>query len=246
MSERIELYTTPKGGEHTKPTEEAKKAAWAAAEAAGVSEGAKMSYGSKTGVYALTLPEGASKKAVTAVTKATAEFRTPEAKAELAEQLPAIKAEAAAAREAKAAEKDGAEKPAKEAKEPQAPRVGIDIYPVAPKGEVVAKEGETADKATSRTAAAEMAGDVRAKAAEAGIDNVAVAYHPKNQRWEIGVRGASEEQIGALTEAVSGYRTDEAKAAWQANAPERPVSKGKAEEPEVSEQAAMAKGGAER
>lgn len=243
MSERIELYTSPKGGEHTKPTEEAKKAAWAAAEAAGVSEGSKMSYSSKNGVYALTLPEGATKKAVNAVKKATEEFRTPEAKAELAEMLPSIKAEAAAARADKESGKEAAEKPAKE---PQAPRVGIDIYPLAPKGEVVAKEGETADKANSRTAAAEMATDVREKAAEAGIENVAVAYHPKNHRWEIGVRGASEEQVGALQEAVAGYRTDEAKAAWEANAPERPASKGKAEEPEVAEQAAMAKGGAER
>ena len=108
------------------------------------------------------------------------------------------------------------------------------------------KEGESPEKANSRTAAAEMANDVRAKASEAGLENVAVAYHPKNHRWEIGVRGASEEQIGALTEAVSGYRTDEAKAAWEANAPERPASKGKAEEAGVAEQAAMQKGGAER
>jgi len=246
MSERIELYTTPKGGEHTAPTEDAKKAAWEAAKKQGV-EGAKMTYGTKTGVYALVLPEGTAKKDVTAIQKATKEFRTPEAQAELAEQLPTIKAEAAAAREAKAAE--GAEKPAKEAKEakePEAPRVGIDIYPLAPQGEVTAKEGESAEKAGTRTANAEMASDVRAKAAEAGIDNVAVAYHPKNQRWEIGVRGASEKQIADLTDAVSAYRTDEAKAAWAANAPERPASKGKEEGPDVAEQAAAQKGGAER
>ena len=241
MSERIELFTTPTGGEHTKPTEEVKKAAWEAAKSAGV-EGAKMSYAAKTGVYALTLPEGTTKKAVTAIQKATKEFRTPEAQAELAEQLPTIKAEAAAAR---AAKETGAEKPAKEAKEPKAPRVGIDIYPLAPTGEVVAKEGESADKAASRTAAAEMASDVRAKASEAGLD-AKVSYHPGNHRWEIGVRGASEEEVSKLSEAVGNYRTDEAKAAWEANAPERPASKGKAEEPEVSEQAAMQKGGAER
>jgi hypothetical protein len=230
MAERIELYSTTDGGEHTAKTDDMKKAAWAAVDAIGMAhgtrEGAKDSdkpvvgdpeKGTATLVYLKTQDayamniDGASEASIASFKEATAEFRTPEAKAEMS-------AAVAAYREGKAAEGPKEPKAAKEPKapkepkEPELPRSNIRVFPLP-----VEVEGDADPK---KAASAAMF-----KIADAAIEDLGLtgtvkgSYSPKEKAFVLGGRGLSDENVAAIEEKMAAYRTPEAEAAWRANAP---------------------------
>lgn len=235
MAERIELYSTPEGGEHTKPTDEVKKDAWAQAEALGVKDGARMGYNAKDGSYALILAEGVDEAKVAQLREGTAHYRTDEAKAELAAALPGIKEAAAASRDEKApAEKAPAAE--KAPKEPELPRTSIALFPTP----VTVEEGQDAGKA----AASAMLKESDKAIDELGLKGVAKnSYDMKAGNWVVGGRGLSDEAVKGLEDKLASFRTPEAESAWRANAPEKPKSAAKGPEEGAEVAAAAAKKG---
>lgn len=213
MADRIELYATKDGGEHTIKSDDMKVAAWKAAEDLGIKDQAKMSYSNKTGAFAMTF-DGAEPEKVAQFVESTAQFRTDEAKAESAAKLPETQAAAAAERAEKAAApaKEPVQKAPKEPKEPQLPRSDVPIYPLA----VEAAEGQDPKKAAS---------SAMAKAAETVIeglglkDQVKVSYDMMASNWRVGGRGLSDDNVKALQDGLAEYRTPEAESAWRSNAP---------------------------
>ena len=214
MAERIELISTPEGGEHTKSTNDMKTDAWKIAEELGVKDEAKMSYSPKSGVYAMTLSDNVAPEKVAEFTERTASYRTDEARAELAAALPGVKEASAASREEKASapEKAPVEKAPKEPKEPQLPRSDVALYPLP----VEPAEGQDPRKAASSAMAKVAEGVIE----ELGLkDSVKFSYDMQNSHFRVGGRGLSEDNVKALQDGLADYRTPEAEAAWKSNAP---------------------------
>jgi len=231
MADRIELYATKDGGEHTISSDEMKTQAWKAAEDLGIKDQAKMSYSSKTGAFAMTF-DGVAPEKVAEFTEKTAQFRTDEAKAESAAKLPETQAKAATERAEKASTPP-VEKAPKEPKEPQLPRSDVVIYPLPAEP----AEGQDPKKA----AAAAMAKTAESVIEGLGLkDTVKVSYDIQNSNWRVGGRGLSDDSVKALQDGLADYRTPEAEAAWKSNAPVKDASakdtgaKGPAEGPDVA------------
>jgi hypothetical protein len=243
MAERFELASMPKGGEHTQSTDDVKKAAWDLTETLGVKDEASMSYSPKTGMFIMTLSDAVEPAALESFRTGTDKFRTEEAKAELAANLPAIKAEFAAGKEAKAAE------PAKEkpVKEPALPRSDIAIFPLPVEASAI-REGQTPEKAMGFA----MLTEANAIIDDMGLKGtVKYSFDKQNDNHRFGGNGLSEETVKSVESALAKYRTPEAEAAWREAGPARVETRAAAaaisgKGPVEAEAPAPAKGGAER
>jgi hypothetical protein len=224
MADKVELYSTIKGNEVTKPTEEMKQDAWRVVAELGIhqkgragAEGegavAALAYVPKLPAFVMSF-EGATPDDVASFREAMAYHRTDAAQEAMVSELRVIQA----GREGKLAG-DAAKAPlGAEVSRPD--RVSIALFPTALDGP---SPDDPAARRKSETAAMLTASD--RVIGELGLKGQAKnSYDLKAGNWVVGGRGLADDAVRDLGERLAAYRTPEAEQAWRQNAPDRVAS----------------------
>lgn len=245
MSDKVELYSTIKGNDVTKPTDQMKQDAWRVVEELGIAKKGQPGVGAGEAVatlaYVPKLPafvmsfEGASVDAVASFREAMAYHRTDAAQEAMVGELRALQAQRQSV--LGSGEREGP------TGAPKSERVSVALYPIPVEG--VLLEDPTARR-KAETSAMLSASD-RA-IAELGLKGEAKnSYDLKAGNWVVGGRGLSQSAVDGLKARLSDYRTPEAEQAWRSNAPQQGRSECKGQEDMASLAVMAAKAsGAER